>query len=54
MLFGLNDLSFQYTKMLYKLIQISTKNVFENVKKEDLIEDNNSLFIFLNVLLFNI
>ena len=53
MLFGLNDLSFQYTKMLYKLIQISTKNVFENVKREYLIEDNNPLFIFLNVLLFN-
>jgi ubiquitin-protein ligase E3 C len=53
-LFGLNNLSFEYTKMLYKLIQISTKNVFESVKKDYLIEDNNPFFIFLNVLLINI
>ena len=54
LLIGLDNLSFQYTKMLYKLIQISTKNVFENVKREYLIEDNNPFFTFLNVLLFNI
>ena len=51
--FGLKDINFQYSKMLFKLIQISVENVYENLKKEYLIEDNNPLFIFLNVLLLN-